>query len=137
MPCFKPLKGYRSKDPKDKRIKFNIKEGYYDQPLDVPCGKCIGCMERYSKEWAIRSMHEAQTSYSSCFLTLTYDDENYPEDNSIRKEVLSYFMKDLRKKVNPIPIRFFGCGEYGSTGGRAHYHVIIFNYDFFPFLRNL
>lgn len=40
------------------------------------------------------------------------------------KELLSLIKKQARENVG---VRFFACGEYGSKG-RAHYHLILFNY---------
>lgn len=41
------------------------------------------------------------------------------------------FMKRLRKsleKLDPVPqVKYYLCGEYGSTTKRPHYHAIIFN----------
>lgn len=58
-------------------------------------------------------------------------------------------MKRLRKLIEPLKIRYFGCGEYGEVCfycgnhrtkcpcsayrpmlGRPHFHLIIFGYDF-------
>lgn len=74
----------------------------------------------------------------NCFITLTYDEEHLPSDESIHKRHLQTFFKRLRKSIAPKKIRYFACGEYGtdqdpSTAdqlGRPHYHAIIFNHDF-------
>ena len=39
-------------------------------------------------------------------------------------------MKRLRKKLHPLKIRFFHCGEYGDKTRRPHYHALIFGYSF-------
>lgn len=42
-------------------------------------------------------------------------------------------------QIENAGIRFFGCGEYGSTTFRPHYHVLLFNmpiYDLKPFFVN-
>jgi hypothetical protein len=39
-------------------------------------------------------------------------------------------MKRLRKKIQPLKIRFFHCGEYGDKTRRPHYHALIFGYGF-------
>ena len=66
----------------------------------------------------------------NCFLTLTYSEENLPEGGNLEKEELQKFIKRLRKKIEPIKIRYFGAGEYGDQKKRPHYHLCIFNYDF-------
>lgn len=71
-------------------------------------------------------MLEAAQYTDNAFVTLTYDDDNLPLNNSVEPRVLSLFMKRLRKKW-PVKIRYFGCGEYGETTMRPHYHIAIFN----------
>lgn len=98
-------------------------------PVQIPCGRCIGCRLEYSRQWAVRLMHENQLHDKSCFLTLTYDQEHLPEDLSLHKEHYQKFMKRLRKSLGRERIRFFACGEYGDLNARPHYHAIIFGYD--------
>lgn len=97
----------------------------------VPCGRCIGCRIDKAKDWSVRIMCEASLYQNNYFLTLTYAPEHYPSDFSIRKEDLRLFVKTLRNYVATSQgkhgVRFFGCGEYGSLSGRAHYHLILFN----------
>lgn len=132
MPCYFPLQGYRSREltPNGKRkIVFNQKDGYIDLPVTMPCGNCIGCRLERSRQWSVRLMHEASFHELSCFLTLTYSEENLPPDNSLVKAHFQNFMKRLRKS-HGSKIRFFHCGEYGDQTGRPHYHAIIFGLDF-------
>lgn len=95
-----------------------------------PCGMCIGCRLEYSRQWAIRCVHEAQMHRDNCFLTLTYNKENLPDNKSIDKRELVNFIKRLRRKIEPKKIRYFGCGEYGSKYSRPHYHLCVFGYSF-------
>ena len=62
----------------------------------------------------------------SVFLTLTYSDENLPEDLSISKRHLQLFLKRLRKQSGRKGIKYFGTGEYGEYSQRPHYHAIVF-----------
>lgn len=70
-------------------------------------------------------MHDA-----NAFLTLTYSNENLPEDYSLDPRELQLFMKRLRKWAEPRKLRFFACGEYGDENLRPHYHAIIFGEGF-------
>lgn len=97
------------------------------QVATVRCGKCIACMLHYSQEWAIRCVMERTLHSDACCVTLTYDDEHLPPNESLYKPDVQRFLKRLRKKHS---VRYFGCGEYGSTRGRPHYHIILFGYDF-------
>ena len=92
-----------------------------------PCGQCIGCRLEYSRGWAMRCVHEASLHKDNSFLTLTYNNENLPEDRSIYKSHLQLFIKRFRNAITER-IRYFACGEYGDLRGRPHYHVIIFGY---------
>lgn len=128
---------------------------YYD-PVEIPCGSCVGCRIAHCKEMSARAWFEAQQwKYISddytrgvfgervykeklccAFITLTLS----PEYMEYRTEKLGYpyfrldhrefqlFMKRLRKYHSPI--RYFMCGEYGSKTGRPHYHAIIYGFDF-------
>nr|CDL65959.1 unnamed protein product [uncultured bacterium] len=71
----------------------------------------------------------------SCFITLTYNDDNLPYDvfsplPSLCKRDVQLFMKRLRKMFSYKQIRFYLCGEYGEQTHRPHYHAIIFGHDF-------
>jgi len=72
-------------------------------------------------------MHENQMHDESCFLTLTYDDDNLPYGNTLVMPHFQKFMKRLRKKVGPV--RFFHCGEYGDETDRPHYHALIYGWQ--------
>ena len=73
-------------------------------------------------------MHEASTHEKNCFLTLTYNDEHLPENNSLDVTHWQKFAKRMRKKMGPF--RFLHCGEYGDENNRPHYHALIFGKDF-------
>jgi hypothetical protein len=38
--------------------------------------------------------------------------------------------QERTKKISPLKIRFFHCGEYGDKTRRPHYHALIFGYGF-------
>lgn len=92
----------------------------------VPCGKCVGCRLKRSREWAVRIMHERRYHDEACFITLTYDPEHLPPDGSLQKKDLQDFWKRLRSKVGKL--RYFACGEYGTNLGRPHYHAAVFGW---------
>lgn len=133
VPCFHPLHGFWSRDRHPgtgkRRVVFNPRLGFVDRPVTVPCGQCVGCRLKRSREWAVRCIHEAQMHEDNCFITLTYNDAHLPKDGSLVLSDYQKFMKRLRKANGP-DIRFFHCGEYGSQFGRPHYHAILFNFDF-------
>lgn len=64
----------------------------------------------------------------NCFITLTYDDANLPEDCSLDVRHWQLFAKRVRKSLGRF--RFFHCGEYGDLNLRPHYHAILFGLDF-------
>lgn len=134
MPCYRPITAYRSRSGRDPRtgnwpVVFNIKDGYQDLTVTVPCGQCIGCRLERSRQWAIRCLHESSEYNDNCFLTLTYNDDNLPAGGSLNKRDIQLFFKRLRKRFGE-GIRYFQCGEYGSLFFRPHHHAIVFNFDF-------
>lgn len=118
-----------------KRVDHNIRtlrDRYGDSLLLLPCGKCLGCVSDYRSSWAVRILLEASLYEHNCFITLTYRDECLPKDNRPHRDEIVRFFKRLRKAIG-VPIRYFYCGEKGSSNTgthRAHYHAIIFGYDF-------
>lgn len=93
-----------------------------------------------SQMWALRCRHEAATWTHNAFLTLTYDDKHLPWHGSLDRDEPRLFIRYLRRHLTGEeevpdgsgrrPIRFFGCGEYGSQRGRPHYHFLLFNVRF-------
>lgn len=73
-------------------------------------------------------MHETDYHEKNSFITLTYQEEFLPTDNSLNKYVLQHFLKRLRKLTDPKKIKYYACGEYGrkELTHRPHYHAIIF-----------
>lgn len=114
----------------------------------IPCKKCWACQLNYSAEWATRIMLEAKAHECNYWLTLTYDDEHLPiaEEIKYRKETYTndgtwtsgtLYDKDVKTFINSLRqkyhrkghdgIKYFYCGEYGSTTERPHYHIILLN----------
>lgn len=141
MPCYHPLQAYLPVGGSDS------KKVIFDDTLDhgaaikLPCGQCIGCRLEYSRQWAVRCVHEASLYKHNCFITLTYDDSSDIYDGNLHVEHFQDFMRSFRKKVKSKKfidkfgfyckkLRYFHCGEYGEKRGRPHYHACIFNFDF-------
>lgn len=105
----------------------------------VPCGRCVNCRKNKRQSWVYRLQAEADECPFSLFVTLTYDDEHIPtamigEDlfkttvGVVSKRDIQLFMKRLRKKYDQYRLRYFLTSEYGSQGGRPHYHMILFGF---------
>lgn len=133
MPCFSPLQAWRT--DKKEVVFWRRKDAI--QELKLPCGHCEGCLLERSRQWAVRCMHEASQWERNCFITLTYRET--PDWNSLRHSDFQKFMKrlrrwrqrdDIRAGKSSGPIRFYMAGEYGTHGGRPHYHACLFNFAF-------
>jgi hypothetical protein len=96
--------------------------------IEVPCGKCIQCRIARAREWAVRIVHESGRHSEKCFITLTYSDENLPQNGSLSKRDLQLFLKRLRKELGDKRIKYYASGEYGDNTLRPHYHLIIFGF---------
>lgn len=129
MPCYGPLTAYRPKsDAPDRRLVFKKSDSETGIGIKIPCGKCPGCKLEQSRQWAVRCMHEKRLNSASCFITLTYDDHNLPNDRALVRSDLTKFLKRCWHINNRL--RYFACGEYGETTDRPHYHVLLLDTDF-------
>ena len=150
MPCYSPNLAFQHKTIKQKlrfvsRKHYRIEDGsdpyrselYQSliknanwQPLALPCGKCVYCRLQNAKDKAIRAVHESTKSTNNCFITLTYNRDNLPDNESINTRDVVLFMKRLRKRFPLTQFKTFGCAEYGEQLNRPHYHICIFGFDF-------
>lgn len=96
----------------------------------APCGRCPACYKRRISAWSFRLLQEDKRSTSAMFLTLTYNNEHLPRTKrnfaTLDKTHLQKFFKRLRKR-NENKLKYYACGEYGSTNHRPHYHIVLFN----------
>jgi len=123
-----PLSAWFSSTPNDAGhypVTFGLHSGYSDRPVELPCGKCVGCVQDRCEDWSVRCYHESTLHAFNCFATLTYAD---PSPDRISKPDLQHFFKRLRKRG--FKLRYFAVGEYGGQTRRPHYHVIFFGEDF-------
>ena len=135
--CNYPLSFFRFYDGTSKLCptgtkSISYKGVTYNNPVNVPCGKCIECRLDYSRSWAFRMICELQYHETASFITLTYDDNHVPlTDNlhmSLRKDDFQKFMKRLRKRLPDSQLMYYACGEYGGHTFRPHYHMILFGF---------
>lgn len=128
--CTRPLRAYREGGS----VKI-LRKGT-DPPFRISalttfqlrCGQCIGCRVAHNEAWAVRLVHEAQTSTRSSFVTVTYDRQHLPRDRSLHLEHWQKFVRSIRKRIGPL--RYYMCGEYGDEHLRPHWHACIFGQDF-------
>lgn len=128
MACFSPLKAYSVAGG---GVVF-AELGRHDitGTLDLPCGRCNGCLAERARQWMVRCTHEASLHERNCFVTLTYSDAELPPGGSLRGRDVTLFIKRLRHHYPDQPFRYFLCGEYGERLGRPHYHICLFGLDF-------
>jgi len=72
-------------------------------------------------------MNEAAMHDENCFLTLTYEGEQY-DNASLNYDDVTKFIKRTRKNIGPF--RYFYSGEYGTQRNRPHYHMCMFGLQF-------
>lgn len=95
----------------------------YDPSVEaVPCLVCDNCQSNRKRMWAYRIMLEV-SNQPSCFLTLTYSDENNPL--IVSREHIQKFNNSLR---NENKFKFYYSGEYGDKTFRPHFHSCIIGY---------
>lgn len=119
---------------------IRIKNPHFGTPLansldyryiDVPCGKCIRCINRRTNTWWIRLSHELKSATTAHFVTLTYNDESLTRSYNglltcVKSDLQKYF-KRLRKREKNNGIKYYAVSEYGGKNHRPHYHAIVFN----------
>ena len=90
------------------------------------CGQCLSCRINQSRKWGTRISLESKISKQTWFGTLTYTEEEVP--NELSKEHLQKFFHRLRKGLKDVSgsFRYYACGEYGCKTGRPHYHFLLF-----------
>jgi len=104
----------------------------------VACGKCPPCLRKRQHGWIFRLQQEEKVSSSSAFITLTYEDQFLPFNDSGHMTLVTkdhqLFIKRLRKNIKEHfpeeiekPIKYYAIGEYGDEKHRPHYHSIMFN----------
>ena len=109
-------------------MKMICKKPYINGAVPFGCGRCLPCRINKRRIWTHRILLEAKCHEKASFVTLTYNDENLPEDGNLSKRDCKYWLNNLRrrKKTN---IRYFLAGEYGDDNFRPHYHAAIFGVD--------
>lgn len=90
------------------------------------CGQCLPCRINRRRVWQHRLVLESLQHPDSCFITLTYNDEQLPPGGTLVPSDLQKYIKRLRKAVLPRKIRFYAVGEYGDRTFRPHYHLALF-----------
>ena len=147
MPCYSPLRirnpalqsspeNARARAKKKLGTRKHLEElqGVMRIYIDVPCGKCFGCMRMRCESWVFRHLLELKQCTSAHFVTLTYDDEHVPISPNgmlvFDKTHLQKYLKRVRKYLEPlkVKIKYHVASEYGDTFGRPHYHMLLYDY---------
>lgn len=125
--CFFVKKVKRSGTRKADSFGGKKGEEYFTETWEK-CGTCAECRAEKANNWVVRASYEARAhGENACFITLTYAVSPIV---LVRKH-LQDWLKRFRKAVG-VPIRYFGCGEYGQSPEgthRPHYHLIIWGWN--------
>lgn len=103
------------------------KNPYIKDAVPFGCGQCMPCRINKRRLWTHRLMLESMMHKDSAFITLTYNNDNLPINNSLIPADLQKWQKNLRYHAD-IPLRFFSVGEYGDKTHRPHYHAAVFGF---------
>ena len=109
-------------------------EGRDDFYVDVPCGRCINCVNSYMTKWRTRLNDEwgymsSDARSNSYFVTLTFSDKYLKAPDFDVYKCKYRFIDRLRKKHGSTP-RYWIITEYGEKKGRLHLHGLFFDVQF-------
>lgn len=101
--------------------------------IQVPCGKCVECLQSYQNSWFVRFYYEFLDHDKAVFFTLTYNNESVPtlvDDDgvvyyTVYKQHLQSWIKRLRTRTDK-KFKYFITSEYGPKTFRPHYHGVFF-----------
>lgn len=124
MPCYRPVSVFKPLAGGS----VSFKEVRNCREIKIKCGQCIGCRIDKRDMWAVRCYAESKCHENNSFITLTYDEEHFPQHGSLSYRDWQLFAHRMRKKLGPF--RFFVCGEYGEELSRPHFHALVFGLDF-------
>lgn len=125
MACSKPLLAYKTPSG---AITFHAVPN--SNTIRLPCQQCWRCRLEYSRQWAVRILHESKMHLENDYITLTYAEEHLPENGILNYRHFQAFLRRTRKHLKPKKIRFYAAGEYGEKTQRPHFHAIIFGHSF-------
>lgn len=109
--------------------------------LEFSCGSCPECLQKKSRQWALRAAMEAKRNVGM-MITLTYDTYIYnsqgdiigeqlpPQDLKLSKRDVQNFFKRLRSKFPDKKISYIATAERGKRTNRPHYHCLVFGLVF-------
>lgn len=108
-----------------------------EKNIEVPCGKCLNCLNNKKKEKALRFIQEMNNYKFKLFITLTMDEVRATRSKSGRTTIdkdmfkkyimkLQYWEKKYNMKITKNDsMKYISCGEYGERTQRAHYHIVL------------
>ena len=72
------------------------------EKVNIPCGRCEGCMITRSRDWAVRCVHEASLYQdNNSFITLTYNDKSLPPQN---RNCDKHYINDEGETIYACPV---------------------------------
>lgn len=93
----------------------------------VPCGKCEICKDNRRRDYTVRLNLAYQQHLSCFFITLTFAEENLPEDRENCIRLFQLYMKRLRKAgLLGKNVKYFSVLERGDINKRYHWHQLLF-----------
>ena len=128
-------------------ITIKVEQSYPNAPLfrmvQVPCGKCNICVQKYQNSWSIRLQEELKNWSKSLFITLTYSNDHVPI--MVQKSTGEYHLAPFKQHIQDwlklfrtrykrefgtdANFKYYICSELGPSTFRPHYHGIIFGFD--------
>ncbi len=94
---------------------------------DRRCMVCVGCQRYRSWLWTSRARLEALALPHQLFFTLTFRSNKVVRgDEAVAYEEVKKWLKVLRKRQDRL-LRYVAFSEKGSSGGRLHFHVLIYS----------
>jgi len=96
----------------------------------VNCRTCRLCLHNYRKDWVGRCIAEKLTSTKTFVVTLTYGGGDHEDAHKLNYRHIQLMLKNLR--IKGYRVRYMVAGEYGTTGERAHWHMVLFFQGKYP-----